>query len=302
MENKNDFLKDWLEGKVSSDELSSKKEKGDAVVQQFDELITRTKGLKVPESLSKEDAWKKLSGKLSEPQKQEAKVIKMNRWIPLSIAASVSLLVITFFAMSKTTIATTLAETKTYTLPDGSAVTLNAESEITFPRFAWLGGREVNLKGEAFFEVTKGNTFTVKSEQGTVTVLGTSFNVKSRASVYEVSCFTGKVKVASAQKEVMLTKGLAVRLDQNILTDAEPFDDSKRTWRNGDFYFDGKPLNIVLDELERQFNVNILFTGDGSRLYTGYFSNKNLNEALEMICKPMSLQYQRGDDNKIMIR
>jgi transmembrane sensor len=302
MENHNDFLKDWLEGKVSPAELKSRKENGNALIREYDELITRSASLKVPDSGSKEDAWEKLSGKLTETPKPEAKVVKIGRWIPLSIAASVTLLVIAFFAFHEATVTTTMAETKVYTLPDGSEVTLNAESKIAYSRFNFSDDRTVTLEGEAFFNVTKGNTFTVKSENGNVTVLGTSFNVNTRPAEFEVSCFTGKVKVTHDKHEVMLTKGLFTKLDKDKLIAAEPFDDKKTTWRQGDFYFEGRPLNIVIDELERQFNVEIILQGDGTRLYTGYFSNKNLDEALEMVFKPMSLNYTHETANKITVK
>jgi transmembrane sensor len=298
----NDFIKDWLEGKVSPEELRERKERGDAFVQEFDELITRSSYLKVPGTVTKEDAWKKLSGKLEEAPKPEARVVSLKRWLPLSIAASITLMVIAFFAFNKTTVATQLAETKVYVLPDGSEVTLNADSRITFRRFGWSGERAISLEGEAFFKVTKGSTFAVESEQGIVTVLGTSFNVYARPSGFEVSCFTGKVKVASGEKDVILTKGMVTKLEQPGLTDPAPFDGEKTTWRDGDFYFEGQPLNVVIDELERQFDLEITLSGDGTRLYTGYFSNKDPNEALEMVFKPMSLRYQRGNNNKITVQ
>lgn len=302
MENHNDFIKDWLEGKVSPAELKSRKENGDALVREYDELITRAAGLKVPDSITKENAWEKLSGKLTETPKPEANVVKMARWIPLSIAASVTLLVIAFFAFHEATVTTTMAETKVYTLPDGSVVTLNAESKIAYSRFNFSDERTVTLEGEAFFNVTKGSTFTVASENGNVTVLGTSFNVNTRPAEFEVSCFTGKVKVTHHNHEVMLTKGLFTKLDKDKLIAAESFDDKKTTWRQGDFYFEGKPINTVIDELERQFNVEIILQGDGTRLYTGYFSNKNLDEALEMVFKPMSLNYTHETANKITVK
>jgi ferric-dicitrate binding protein FerR (iron transport regulator) len=100
----------------------------------------------------------------------------------------------------------------------------------------------------------------------------------------------------------MLTKGLFTKLDNNKLITAETFNIQKTTWREGDFYFESKPLRTVIDELERQFNIEIILSGDSTRLYTGYFSNKNLDEALEMVFKPMSLRYTRETDNKIFVQ
>lgn len=300
----NEFIREWLEGKISRQELQSKKEKGDSIVHEYDELITRSAGMQVPESTSKTEAWKNISSRIKADvaEKSEARVVKLNSRIFYYIAASVSLFAVVFFVFtSKTTVSTHLAETKTISLPDGSEVTLNANSKLTAPRFAWIGDRKVSLEGEAFFKVTKGKTFTVESIAGTVTVLGTSFNVNARASVYNVACYTGKVKVRSNNDEVTLTQGLSTTLKGKSLTKAEQFDVNKTTWRTGDFYFESKPLRIVLDELERQFNVEIVYDGDDTRLYSGYFSNKNLEQALDMVCKPMVLNYQKKN-NKIIIQ
>jgi ferric-dicitrate binding protein FerR (iron transport regulator) len=299
MDNNSDFLKDWLEGKISPEELTARKEKGDTLVKDFDELIARSSQLKVPNSNTKEDAWNKLAVKLTDTRKQEAKVVKFSRWIPVSIAASVTLMIVTFLVFNKTTVTTQLAETKTQVLPDGSEVTLNADSKVTFNR--WLDQRTVTLEGEAFFSVKKGSVFAVESENGIVTVLGTSFNVNARTSRFEVSCSTGKVKVVSGEKSVVLTKGLFTKLGTSGLTNAGVFDTKKTTWRDGDFYFEGTALGEVMGELERQFNIEIIFQGDDSRLYTGYFSNKDIDEALEMVFKPMSLTYQR-ENNKITVK
>lgn len=300
MKPQNDFIKDWLEGKISPEEIKRRKAEGDESVEELEILIAKTSRMKVPDKQSKEEAWQKLSVQLTEAPKQEAKVVKMNRWFPISIAASISVLAITFFFFRDTTVATQLAETKVYTLPDGSEVTLNADSKISFNKAGWNSSRSVRLEGEAFFQVKKGSTFIVASESGTVTVLGTSFNVNARPSAFAVSCYTGKVQVNSGGQSVVLTKGLCTQLKSGALIDAVAFDEQQGTWRNGDFYFEGAPLSIVIAELERQFKIDIEYQGNPSRLYTGYFRSQHLDEALEMVFKPMSLQY-RKEKNKVIV-
>lgn len=302
MEEHKDFIKNWLEGKISREELQSRKDKGDADVRDLDELVTRSRGLRMPAgALSDEEAWQRLSGKLTETGRPEARVVKM-RWIPLSVAAAVSLLVVAFFLLDEKTVVTPMAETKVQLLPDGSEVTLNADSKIEFPRLTWSLGREVKLKGEAFFKVKPGSTFVVETDRGMVTVLGTSFNMNARAAAFEVACYTGKVNVSSGQGSVLLTQGMVTALGADGLAPAVPFDANKADWRTGDFYFDSKPLHMVMHELERQFNVEIVFSGDSTRLYTGYFSNQDADQAFDMVFKPMSLQYRRENPNKIVVR
>ena len=73
------------------------------------------------------------------------------------------------------------------TLPDGSKVNLNADSRLTYKPYQWIISRNVELEGEAFFEVKQGKRFSVKSNQNKVNVLGTSFNIFSRPGNYRVT-------------------------------------------------------------------------------------------------------------------
>ncbi len=302
MDKNNDFIKDWLEGKVSPDELKSKRESDDELVKEFDELITRSSHLKMPETISKDQAWNNFTARISETtSKKEAKVVKMNRWMPLSIAASISLLVVAFFVLSKTEVITQMAETRVEVLPDGSEVTLNADSKIAFRKIGWSGNRVVSLEGEAFFNVKKGSSFMVETEKGTVTVLGTSFNVNTRSNGLAVACFTGKVNVTVNDKSVILTKGLQTKLENGNLSQALDFDDKRTTWRDGEFHFDTRPLREVFEEMERQFNTEIEYTETTPRYYTGSFKNKDLYEALVTVTKPMGLTI-RTVNNRIIIQ
>lgn len=98
-------------------------------------------------------------------------------------------------------------EIASLTLPDNSQVTLNAGSQVVYSGNRFNTRRKIQLTGEAYFKVTKGNTFSVVTTEGTVTVLGTTFNVRSRDEKLSVFCYTGKVKVSDPFKAVYLTKG-----------------------------------------------------------------------------------------------
>jgi ferric-dicitrate binding protein FerR (iron transport regulator) len=73
------------------------------------------------------------------------------------------------------------------------------------------------------------------------------------------------------------------------------------SWKQGVFYFEDKPLVSIFDELERQFNVSIKFEGGMDRVMTVSFSNKILNEALDIVCIPMGLEYEIINDKKVRI-
>ena len=102
---------------------------------------------------------------------------------------------------------TDLAEHTEVYLPDSSQVILNAESKISFNKKTWDENRNVTLEGEAFFKVAKGKRFTVATESGIITVLGTQFNVENRKNFFEVTCYEGLVSVTYNNKETKLAAG-----------------------------------------------------------------------------------------------
>lgn len=289
-----DFIKDWLEGKIPPEELE-KKLRANADDAELKNIIEESSALKVPQKRSKEEAWNLLAQKLEE--KKPGRVIAFRPWA-LGIAASLAFLVVSYFFLQHETVRAANGEQIAYVLPDGSEVHLNADSKITFKKFSRIDARKVTLKGEAFFSVKDGGAFEVEGENGTVTVLGTSFNVNQRDQTLEVACFTGSVQVTSKEGQVITLKsGEFTQTISGQLIPSMPFDQEKEaSWRIGEFYFENTSLSDVFEELERQFDVKVNYTGKQERLYTGYFNNKNLDEALQLVCTPMSLEYRKEGD------
>jgi transmembrane sensor len=304
MSSGHDFTKDWLEGKISPEELKKHKEEGDITVNQYEKLISYSSQMKTPDKLTKQQAWEKLVTRINTQPQPEGKEIKWTRWVSLAIAASVVIALLAYvFVFSAVTVSTQRGERISYVLPDGSEVILNADSKLSFKRIFWSRNRSVDLDGEAFFQVKKGSQFTVTTARAIVTVLGTSFNVFARSERAEVSCFTGKVKVnVKKGDEVILTKGNSTQIENDTLIPPRIFDESKTAaWRSGEFYFESQPMGAVVEELERQFNITIEYHGDATRLYTGYFNTKTLDDALLMVFKPMSLRYHKSGEKKIIV-
>ncbi|MCF6242381.1 MAG: FecR family protein, partial [Bacteroidales bacterium] len=254
----------------------------------------------VPDKRSKEAIWAELSKKIEDNDRKR----KINLLFLLKVAA-VAVLLITgslYFWFQDTTVKTNFAQTEEITLPDGSQVLLQAGSEISFNERSWFKNRHVHLQGEAYFSVKKGSKFQVISENGKVQVLGTKFNVISRNEHFEVACVTGKVRVEinTHEQGQILTKGLYTKKINNTLIEPTPIDINLITERQkGKFAFNKAKLNDVFAEIERQFDVKIKYKGKKERLFTGYFSNKDLDKALQMVCIPMELDYQIK--NKLVI-
>jgi len=291
-----DHIKDWLEGKLSADEIK-KVMKEDSSMEEFEQIINTSSKMTPPQGKSKEQAWNDFMETIEEKEEQPAKVRRLNPYIPLSIAAVLVMAIVAYiFIFSNTYIKTEAGEQLTHTLPDGSKVTLNAASSISYNDFGWDSDRNVSLNGEAFFKVKEGGTFTVTGEKATIIVLGTSFNAYFREKT-EVKCFEGSVSVKTEQGDFTLKKG-----EYTNTKEKAAFTPSQgASWTQGEFHYEGEPFINVLEELERQYAIDIVHKDLSNRVYTGFFDNKNLDEALQLVLKPMGLDYKKEDD-KIIIQ
>lgn len=275
----------------------------------FDQLSTDEKvdifveGYRVPQKRSKAEALELLRTKLD--QRSTEKPVR-NLRIYWSAAASIVLIALLttvyFYQSTPSQIVAAKGQLLEYTLPDGSNVTVNADSKISFSESGFAKHRTLNLEGEAFFSVQKGKPFVVKTKTGSVEVLGTTLNVYSRDNELSVSCLTGKVKASANNQSVILMPGEKADLVSGTLQKTTNIQtDQMAGWRSGEFHFDNLPLISIFEEIERQFNVEIATKGLENRFFTGSFSNKNLNEVLETVCLPMHLDYEIKNGNKIKI-
>ena len=275
--------------------------------------MSKTGGFDVPSNNTKAQAWAELEKKIT--AKKSKKVVPLYRSYWVGIAASLILAIGAFFifkqsstSTNQTIIATSLAEVQTVYLPDSSIVYLNAGSKISFSERQWQQERTLELSGEAFFEVKKGSDFTVETQLGNVAVLGTSFNVKERNNILEVTCKTGEVKVTikPSGKFEIITPGSKLTAKEGQIEEVLTIPLSYiGNWRMGDFYFESILLKNVFEELERQYDIKFDVDANAlqDRTYTGYFNNKNLNEALQLVCNPMGLTYKIEEKKvKIMSR
>jgi len=238
---------------------------------------------------SKEASWERLSTRIGESESTSRRNFRP-AWI--GIAASIALAIgfFTLFSSSPVEVSTQLAEHIVHVLPDGSSVTLNADSRLSYDAKTFEDQRILELSGEAFFEVEKGSSFKVQTQQGTVTVLGTSFNVFDRDALFAVTCETGKVAVESGTDKVILSPGLKADNSKGALTE-ELRDVASNAWIMGSYAFVENNFEAVLEEVERQFAVDISNPDLSGRLFTGEFDSKDLETTLTVICEPMGLDY-----------
>lgn len=197
---------------------------------------------------------------------------------------------------------TRLAEKSKITLPDETKVTLNADSKLVWNDKKFIKKRQLTLQGEAYFDVKKGDKFIIKTKNGTVEILGTQLNIFSRENIFWVSCISGKIRISANNQQQIITRGELVKLTtKGLIKSISKTIENTTSWKDGMFHFEETPLNTIFDELERQFDVSIKIEGDANRLATIDFSNKNLKEALDVVCIPMELNYEIKNNKKITI-
>ncbi|GAA4277808.1 FecR family protein [Aquimarina mytili] len=197
-----------------------------------------------------------------------------------------------FFFDGDANVGSLASEKISVTLPDESAVVLNAKSNIIYNKRDWNEKREVVLDGEAFFKVTNGSTFDVITNAGKVSVLGTQFNVKNRKGYFEVQCFEGLVNVQYNGDAKNLPAGSTFKVVNGVAT-SDATSDNEPKWINNISDFKSVPFHEVIQEFERQYDVIFSLENiNTSRIFTGGFVHTNIEDGLKSITLPLDLEYK----------
>ena len=208
----------------------------------------------------------------------------------------------TFFANNLTHVATLAGEKTVTILPDASEVRLNAVSEIEFNQEKWQSKRELMLKGEAYFKVSKGSLFDVITDVGKISVLGTQFNVKNRQGYFEVVCYEGSVGVTYKDTVKKLYPGNVFRVLHGEVS-MDTIDNIQPHWLQNISNFIQVPFFEVVQELERQYNVKVDTKAvNTNRIFKGGFVHGDLEKALESITKPLGLTYIIQNQNSVVLK
>ncbi len=285
----NTYLSDWIQGKLSDQELQKIEKEASfktyIKIRDLSSILT----LKQPESLS----WDVFSKRL--PSK-ETKVKPLFWWY--SIAASLILLfgISGFFFSQKTYTATT--SYNEINLADGSKISLAPGSKLTHQRLFGFRKRILELKGESFFEVTKGNSFVVNTPNGTVKVLGTKFRVLDTGDFLEVVCTEGKVQVNFQNKTYILTKGLLFNsTDQKVQKT-----NLLRYQNKAVVYYSKAPLEYILGIVKSIYGIKIQLRSNEAYIFTGAIPLNNKKEALKAISLPFSLQIVKQSEQDFILK
>ena len=216
----------------------------------------------------------------------------------------------------------------TVILPDGSKVSLNAESKLTYPQQFTDDQREIFLEGEAYFEVRKDleKKFLVKTPDLTVKVFGTSFNVKSYPdeNTTETTLVEGSIsvykhstngKIVGSEMKMQPNQRLVFYKDQeNITPTISPIKkienvpprkaklvlskriDTERfvSWKDGHLKIVSEPMKNISVTLERRYDVRIHFVDEDIKQlrFTGTFKNETIEQVLAAMKLASPIEYR----------
>ena len=265
------------------------------------------KGFSIPWEKSREMVWGEMSDKLDANEKKVIVLKRSNSWRYL--AAAIFTLVIAgslFLRFYEKDISSAFGEHESILLPDGSSVKLNAGSTLSYHPYWYRFNREIYFEGEGYFQVVKGKAFSVQSPQAVTRVLGTSFTIFSRGEAYRVICHTGFIEVTSEElgDQLLLepNQRLVLNSEGRLLVERAKSIPDEAHWSDQIFEYTAVPLNDVLEEISRQYNVIIPYPLNLQWSYTGDFSSaRDLETSLNLVCKPFQITFEKIQEGEYRI-
>jgi len=278
-------------------------------------LMPASVGAKVP---AHAEVWSQLQSNMDKREYVPIRKLVLRLTVAASIIAVIAIAAVYFVNQQRgdsyrTTETNALVheakgEKRTDTLNDGSVVTVNKYSMVSYaPDFNDVT-RELSMSGEAFFNVKPDKTkpFIISVDDLKIEVVGTSFNVRSLRPQHEieVQVQTGIVKMYTQNQSLMVKKGQTgtyIKKDGTLkLTDS--IDVNKMGYATNSFYFNDISLTEACKYLAHAFNVEIKIDEDkfsDCRL-TAQFDNKSVSYILEVINATFNTTYKK-DGNIITI-
>ena len=256
--------------------------------------------VKLPYPPNKKEVWLRLAQQIDIPDLKSSKnratfshtLLKrfkprINYAIGLAFTLFFTMLII-YDLFTTQSFQTKISENQIINLLDGSTISLNSESLIKYDRNFNIKNRIITLEGEAYFDVKKSTIpFIVETDYGRVTVLGTSFNVRARDDGFEIGVNNGFVEVSNQSSTVQLKKGQFLKALPNY--NSKDISDITYSnypgWLNQKLYCEQTPLSKVCNEIERTFNIKIVFSDPSLKdlTVTGIINAQNLKTVLSTI-------------------
>lgn len=271
-------------------------------------------------------AWQKVESKIHQTSSSKKSIIRRLMVHPLyryaaAVLIAALLLVSGYEVITNYEASSKLLEISSarqvlnkFILPDGTLVSLNSDTKIIYPRKFGRKNREVDIIGEAFFEVkpNKNQPFIIHAGKAQIKVVGTSFNVSAYPGkkLVEVIVETGKVQVMSKMADsiksetLILTSGDKGTLaySGNTLNKTTNNDPNFIAWKTHNLSFKATSLKEVIENLQNVYKVTIRLDDPrlNGLLLTAQFNNYSLDFILKVIETTFKIEVKEVDGQYIL--
>lgn len=272
---------------------------------EFEKIWVASKTLKEQTNIDTEEAWRRFKHKADNPVLTTLIVKPLKRnYAWLKIAAVLVLAIgawatYSLFGPSNYTDLIARDEVTQQLLPDGSELTINKNTQISYAG-NFENNRSLKLKkGEVFFNVKpdKKHPFVIEIADVEVEVVGTSFNIKRLNEETEVVVETGIVKVKLNGQEVQLVKGEKIQINATTkeLIKLENTDQLYNYYRTKLFIANNVPLEKLISVLNEAYGSNVEFTDNVATLkFNSTLELSSLDSNLAIICDALNLKISRN--------
>lgn len=255
----------------------------------------------------KEQVFAEISAQTEIGKEKPAKNIDRSTWKWVAAAAVIILAAGLGYLTIPVTVYAPYGKTASVTLRDGTEITLNSGTTVTYSRLYGYLERVITLEGEAYFDVQKGNQpFSVHTSNATVTVLGTAFNLRSwpedTGQETTVTLEEGSLAfyaLGNAENSVLLKPGEQSTLHADLDKPTSPHQvETNRSlaWMDSRFAFEEQTLTQIIKEIERRFNLSISIQPESIRndTLTIYYSKEvGAEQIIQDICQSKALNFRK---------
>lgn len=280
---------------------------------QFEKIWEASKILAPESKIDEEQAWNTFKEKTTKLNKKEEAVVlplkKNYTWLKVAAVFVLAIGAWTLYQLMAPIAYTELTannEVLLRTLPDGSELTINKKTQLSYAS-DFKNNRSVRLdSGEVFFSVAHDKTrpFVIKADQVSVEVVGTSFNVKHYSNQTQVIVETGIVKVRLGNEEIRLIKGERIFISNvtKKLIKEQSENQLYNYYRSKQFICTGNTLAEVAQVLGEAYDVriNIAPAAQQLTLFTTLKLTSTLDENLKLICNTFELT-RSGNEQEILL-
>jgi ferric-dicitrate binding protein FerR (iron transport regulator) len=261
------------------------------------------------ESINVNAEWTKMQGVIV-PKSASQFTFKKVLQIAAALLIISSLAFIGLKQTQTTTQKTSIAQVNNILLPDGSSISLNANSKITYDKDFGKTNRNITLKGEGYFEVAKNSKlpFIIKAYDARIEVVGTVFNVKAykKQKEVKVTVTEGKVKLSESKKSLINTLLIAGETgtydrEKKAIKKQAVANMNDIAWKTKAITFNNTPLHEVVEVLNNTYQVNLIVTeAVKDCTITVEFVEQDLASLLTVLKSTLNLKIHK-EDNKYII-